>query len=90
MSRIITYLKCDKCGKERNIYISFGHPDEDFTWNWKCECGHVNEKLIEAMPDIDFLSKETKENLWKLAFSGFTEQQIKNLLEQNAKDYNND
>lgn len=31
MSRIITYLKCDKCGKEyKNIYISLGYPDKDF------------------------------------------------------------
>lgn len=51
MSRIITYEKCDKCGKEyKDIYISFGHPDEDFTWKWKCECGFKNERLIKALP----------------------------------------
>lgn len=51
MSRIITYEKCDKCGKEyENFYISFGHPNEDFTWKWKCDCGYENERLIEAMP----------------------------------------
>lgn len=51
MSRIITHEKCDKCGKEYNTYISFGHPDKDFTWKWKCdECGHINERLIKAMP----------------------------------------
>ena len=51
MSRIITYLKCEKCGKEYdNIYYSFGHPEEDFTWNWKCECNHINKELIKALP----------------------------------------
>ena len=51
MSRIITYEKCDKCGKEyKDIYISFGHPYEDFTWKWECECGFKNERLIKALP----------------------------------------
>ena len=54
MSRIITSEKCDHCGKEyNNIYISFGHPDEDFTWKWKCEeCKKVNERIIEKMPNV--------------------------------------
>lgn len=52
MSRIITYRKCEKCGKEYNNYISFGHPDEDFIWKWECvECNHVNEILIEKLPE---------------------------------------
>ena len=52
MSQIITYLKCDKCGKEyKDIYISLGHPDEDFIWNWKCKCcGCKNKKLVKAFP----------------------------------------
>ena len=52
MSKIITYEKCDKCNKEyKDIYISFGHPNEDFIWKWECsECGNVNERLIEALP----------------------------------------
>ena len=55
MSRIITYEKCDECGKEyKDFYISFGHPDEDFTWKWKCDCGYENERLIKAMPMFGF------------------------------------
>ena len=62
MSRIITYEKCDKCGKEYNdFYISFGHPDEDFIWKWKCEeCDNVNERLIEAMPMFGFPNEVIK------------------------------
>lgn len=58
LSQIITYLKCDHCGKEyKDIYISFGHPEEDFVWKWKCTgCEHVNKRLIKAWPhkEIDF------------------------------------
>lgn len=51
MSRIITNFKCDHCGKEYNTYISFGHPDNDFVWKWKCDkCNKVNKYLVEAMP----------------------------------------
>ena len=55
MSRIITHEKCDCCGKEfKDFYKSFGHPDHDITWEWKCDnCGCVNERLIKAwkVPD---------------------------------------
>ena len=55
MSRIITHEKCDCCGKEfKDFYKSFGHPDHDITWKWKCDnCGCVNERLIKAwkVPD---------------------------------------
>lgn len=56
MSQIITSLKCSKCNKEyNNLYISFGHPDEDFDWKWKCdECEEINVKHIEAMPMFGF------------------------------------
>lgn len=60
MSQIITYLKCDHCGKEyKDIYVSFGHPEKDFVWKWKCDsCKHVNEKLIKAWShkEIDFIA----------------------------------
>ena len=50
MSRIITHEKCDHCKKEyKNFHISFGHPDHDITWKWKCgKCGSINERLIKA------------------------------------------
>ena len=55
MSRIITHEKCDTCKKEyKNFYISFGHPDHDIRWIWKCDkCGCINERLIKAwkVPD---------------------------------------
>ena len=52
MSQIIRYLKCPHCGKEYDdIYISFGHPVEDFIWKWECkECHNVNEYLVGALP----------------------------------------
>ena len=52
MSRIIFYLKCDHCGKEYdNLFISFGHPENDFVYEWKCEeCGGINEYLVKALP----------------------------------------
>lgn len=52
MSRIITHEQCDKCKKEyKDIYISFGHPNKDFEWKWKCtECGCENKRIIKAMP----------------------------------------
>lgn len=52
MSRIIYSLKCKYCEAEvKNIYISFGHPNTDFIWEWKCkECGKINEELIEKLP----------------------------------------
>lgn len=54
MSRIVTYEKCNYCGKEfKDFYISFGHPDQDTTWTWKCgNCGCTNGRLIKAMPMI--------------------------------------
>ena len=59
MSRIITHLKCPKCGHEWRGYISFGHPNRDFTWHWRCEsCGAINEELIKAMPMFDLSSYE--------------------------------
>lgn len=55
MSRIITHEKCDCCDKEfKDFYKSFGHPDHDITWKWKCDnCGCVNKRLIKAwkVPD---------------------------------------
>jgi formate dehydrogenase maturation protein FdhE len=60
VSQIITYLKCDHCGKEyKDIYVSFGHPEKDLVWKWECDsCKHVNEKLIKAWPqkEIDFIA----------------------------------
>lgn len=51
LSRIIRSVKCKNCGKQYNdFYRSFGHPDEDFVWEWICECGHINKKLIKAWP----------------------------------------
>ena len=59
MSRIITHLKCPKCGHEWRGYISFGHPNRDFTWHWRCEsCGAINEELIKAMPMFDLSGYE--------------------------------
>ena len=62
MSRIITHEKCDNCGKEfKDFYRSFGHPDHDITWKWKCdECGYTNERLIKALPmgEIGWLFKK--------------------------------
>lgn len=60
MSRIFTFWKCEHCGEEFQKYISFGHPDKDFVFKWKCgKCEHVNELLVKAMPmfvdwDLDF------------------------------------
>lgn len=55
LSQIITYLKCDHCGKEyKDIYVSFGHPEKDLVWKWKCDkCLYINERLIKAwkVPD---------------------------------------
>lgn len=58
MSRIITHEKCDCCKKEyKNFHISFGHPDHDITWKWKCDkCGSINERLIKAW--------EVSDDLW--------------------------
>lgn len=53
MSKIIHYLKCKECGKEyKDIYISFGHPDESFDWKWKCDnCEHINTVRIIGLED---------------------------------------
>ena len=51
MSRIYKKWICDNCKTEIEYYISFGHPDEDFDYKWKCgECGHVNTLHVPAMP----------------------------------------
>lgn len=72
ISKIITHEKCDKCKKEyKDIYVSFGHPDEDFIWEWECgECGHINERLIKAFPMFGLFSKEEKEFFLKLCEEG--------------------
>lgn len=51
MSRIFTEWKCDNCESEFHQYISFGHPDEDFDFEWQCdECGYVNVLHVKALP----------------------------------------
>ena len=38
MSYRVTYLKCAHCNEEYdNIYVSFGHPENDFDFVWDCE-----------------------------------------------------
>ena len=59
MSRIFTHWKCDNCKAEFDNWVSFGHPDEDFDYKWKCpECNHTNVLHVEAWPD-DILSTIT-------------------------------
>lgn len=44
---------------DKDIYVSFGHPEKDLVWKWECDsCKHVNEKLIKAWPqkEIDFIA----------------------------------
>ena len=51
MSVIITEWKCENCKKELHKYITFGHPDKEFDFEWECgECGHMNIRNIPAMP----------------------------------------
>lgn len=51
MSRIYTEWKCEHCGYTIHKYISFGHPDEDFDFKWKCgNCKHINVLHVKAMP----------------------------------------
>ena len=51
MSRIYTEWKFEHCGHTVHSYISFGHPDKDFNFKWKCEkCEHINVLHVEAMP----------------------------------------
>lgn len=58
MSMIIRQWKCEECGAEYSRYISFGYPEEDFDYKWKCnKCKHVNVTRIMAMP---FFRKENK------------------------------
>lgn len=51
MSRIFKEWHCDHCGASFQYYVSFGHPDEDFVFKWKCnKCDGVNELRVKAMP----------------------------------------
>lgn len=51
MSRIVTHRKCDNCGCEYDGYWSYGHPDHDIHYEWKCkECGYINHKVAKAWP----------------------------------------
>lgn len=51
MSRIIRHIKCDNCGWEKDVYISFGEPDHDIDFQWKCEeCECMNHVPIKAWP----------------------------------------
>ena len=54
MSRIFTEwkteCKCENCGHKAREYISFGHPDGDFDFKWKCEkCEHINVLHVRAV-----------------------------------------
>lgn len=61
MSRIFTEWKCDNCASEFHQYVSFGHPDEDFDYKWKCgKCGHINTLHVEAMPMFGYALKNFK------------------------------
>lgn len=49
MSLIIRKWTCEECGAEFDQYVSFGHPDEDFDYKWKCsKCGHINTYHVKA------------------------------------------
>jgi len=52
MSQIYMNRKCKHCNEMVNdSYISFGHPNVAFIWNWKCDkCEGVNEVLTYSMP----------------------------------------
>ena len=71
MSVIITEWKCEKCSKEFYKYISFGHPDKDFDFEWKCgECGHINIRHIHSLESFDVLPPFITEMLWKETTNG--------------------
>lgn len=51
MSRIYTKWKCKKCKHKFSKYVSFGHPDKDFVFEWGCgHCGYINKLKVKAMP----------------------------------------
>ena len=51
MSRIYTKWKCKKCKHKFSKYVSFGHPDKDFVFEWVCgHCGYINKLKVKAMP----------------------------------------
>lgn len=58
MSRIFMELACNNCNKtQEDMYISFGHPDNEFTAIWKCRyCGAENELFVEAYPKREGLN----------------------------------
>ena len=50
MSQIVTKWICDNCKDEYNKYVSFGYPDRDFDYQWKCKnCGYVNTLRVKAL-----------------------------------------
>lgn len=68
MSRIVTRRKCDNCGYEKDVYISFGHPDHDINYDWKCEkCGYINHRVAKALPmsDLGWVKLSDLENMNK-------------------------
>lgn len=51
MSRIFTKWKCENCKEQFDRYVSFGHPDKDFVYEWQCgKCGYVNKLKVKAWP----------------------------------------
>jgi len=56
MSYIINELKCEHCNKlYSNLYISFGHPEENYKYKWKCkECNKENIEIIPSMFSFEY------------------------------------
>jgi hypothetical protein len=52
MSRIFRELVCEHCKQEyKDLWISFGHPEKDFQYEWQCEkCAKQNILEVKAMP----------------------------------------
>ena len=68
MSKIITHIKCDNCRCEKDVYISFGHPDHDINYDWRCEkCGCVNHRVIKSWPmgDLGWVKLNDLKNMKK-------------------------
>ncbi len=55
MSHIIRKLTCKHCQEEyEDLLISFGHPEEPFEWEWRCEeCRGLNKEQIPKLMQFD-------------------------------------
>ena len=83
MSIIVRHWECYNCHSKFERYVSFGHPDEDFDFKWKCEkCGRVNVYHVYSW----FSEHKHVEPIRSKFYDQWTKELMENFLDDNEEE----